>query len=536
MNDLKVIVCGDVKGEIDQLFTRIKKLEKKGQYFDLLLCVGDFFGDVNTGWNDYKQGNKDVPIQTYILGPNNTKYNHLFEDGSIDGFEICNNITYLGKKGVFTTSSGLQIAYISGLEGEKSTMNTFNSEDSEFLMNLMKVKNPQFTGIDILLTTQWPKNVTKYANETPTRSADSLILSKFVKESKPRYHFAAGEDLFYERLPFRNHLVLKEQSKHVTRFLSLAAINNKKKQKYLYAFNITPLVKMSTADLIKQPETTTENPFNEIVEETNTIPVITSNQFRWQANTGEKRKNPNYPNNGIERKASRPQNWSCWFCLGGDKVEKHLVTSVGSLCYVAAAKGQLLPGHMLICPIAHHGSSLELPEDTAEELNKFKKALSAAFATNGQHCVIYERNYKSDHLQIQVVPVPQAITSNAIKQSILDCASAQVDRQGRPIQIDFAELPEKAELKQLVSAGVPFFHLELPDGQRLFHRIKKYFPLQFGREAMSVQTVLNIPQRVDWRSCILSRSEEENSTKVFRKFFHKFDFTLEDDSDDDVSD
>lgn len=53
---------------------------------------------------------------------------------------------------------------------------------------------------------------------------------------------------------------------------------------------------------------------------------------------------------------------------------------------------------------------------------------------------------------------------------------------------------------------------------------------------MSVQTVLNIPQRVDWRSCILSRSEEENSTKVFRKFFHKFDFTLEDDSDDDVSD
>lgn len=81
---------------------------------------------------------------------------------------------------------------------------------------------------------------------------------------------------------------------------------------------------MSAADLIKQPETTTENPFNEIVEETNTIPVITSNvisnyflfcfknllfsqQFRWQANTGEKRKNPNYPNNGIERKASRPR-------------------------------------------------------------------------------------------------------------------------------------------------------------------------------------------------------------------------------------
>lgn len=53
-------------------------------------------------------------------------------------------------------------------------MNTFNSEDSEFLMNLMKVKNPQFTGIDILLTTQWPKNVTKYANEVLKNQQDVL--------------------------------------------------------------------------------------------------------------------------------------------------------------------------------------------------------------------------------------------------------------------------------------------------------------------------------------------------------------------------
>lgn len=57
---------------------------------------------------------------------------------------------------------------------------------------------------------------------------------------------------------------------------------------------------------------------------------------------------------------------------------------------------------MLICPIAHHASSLQLPNDTHEEINKFKTALQAAFAANNQHCVMFERNYHSDHLQIQV--------------------------------------------------------------------------------------------------------------------------------------
>lgn len=545
-NNLKLMVCGDLNGNIDQLFSRVKKLKDKKQVFDMLFCVGDFFGDDDgASFDVYKNGQKSAPIRTFILGPNNSKHSCHYSGGSDDGFELCDNITYLGKKGVFTLASGLKVAYMSGVESPSaqspSPKHCFSQADAKQLMNVLKVDSSDYKGVDILLTSQWPRGATNFGNAISSEkcvSCGSLVLSKFVHSVRPRYHFAALEGVYYERVPYRNHTVLDGKPTHVTRFLSLAALGNKDKQKYLYAFAIKPMRSLSNEELNKQPDETTESPYKKLLNQhdSKSIPVITD-QFRWgsdQNRHGQKRKHPNNNrnHNGMEKKQARPQDWSCWFCLGGQKVEKHLVASVGNLCYVAAAKGQLVPGHMLICPIAHHASSLDLPQDTAEEVKRYKKALSDAFAANDQHCVIFERNYKSDHLQIQVVPVPQAIAADAIKESIINCASKQVDRMGHPTNIDFAELPARTDLKQVVSAGVPFFHIELPDGQRLFHKINRYFPLQFGRESLAVPTVLNIPQRVDWRTCTLSHDEEEKCTADFRRFFNSFDFTLQEvDSD-----
>lgn len=544
-NVLKVLVCGDVNGKLDQLYSKVKKLKSKNQEFNFLFCVGNFFGGDKKFLLDYQNGTKKAPIPTYILGPNDSKHCSFYDAGSQDGFEFCENIIYLGKKGMYSASSGLRVVYISGVESPSgatpSPKHCFCEADTKGLMNALKVDQPDYQGVDILLTSQWPKGATNFGNPPSSdkcHSCGSILLSKFVDSVQPRYHFSSMEGVYYERAPYRNHVVLQGQTRHVTRFLALAEYGNKNKQKFLYAFSIKPICHMPKSELNKQPEDTTENPFKRLIneEQSKSIPVITSNQFRWgtqdQMNRGNKRKHPNQQNSDIEKKQARPQDWSCWFCLGGEKVEKHLVASVGNLTYLAAAKGQLVPGHMLICPIAHHASSLELPEDTGEEVMKYKKALIQAFAVNDQHCVFFERNYKSDHLQIQVVPVPQAITAEAIKESIIECASRQIDRHGRPVKIDFAELPTRTNLKQVISAGVPFFHIELPDGQRLFHKIGRYFPLQFGREALGVQTVLNIASRVDWRACTLDRKEEEQSTLKFRQFFSNYDFTMEEvDSD-----
>lgn len=63
----------------------------------MLLCIGDFFGDdITANWLSYRNGTKKPPITTYILGPNNSQHLSHYEGGDEDGFELGENITYLG--------------------------------------------------------------------------------------------------------------------------------------------------------------------------------------------------------------------------------------------------------------------------------------------------------------------------------------------------------------------------------------------------------------------------------------------------------
>ena len=59
---------------------------------------------------------------------------------------------------------------------------------------------------------------------------------------------------------------------------------------------------------------------------------------------------------------------------------------------------------MQVLPIAHHPTSLELPDEVSSEIEKFKIALRKCFkkVDGGQEMVFFERNYKSQHLQLQV--------------------------------------------------------------------------------------------------------------------------------------
>ncbi len=46
--------------------------------------------------------------------------------------------------------------------------------------------------------------------------------------------------------------------------------------------------------------------------------------------------------------------------MSGAEVEKHLVVSVGDHSYLALPKGGLTPDHVLILPISHYPSSMEV--------------------------------------------------------------------------------------------------------------------------------------------------------------------------------
>jgi hypothetical protein len=73
--------------------------------------------------------------------------------------------TFVGKKGLYNGSSGLQLAYLSGTESDIISDDTcFNAVDINSLIDPVK-NDIKFKGVDILISSQWPKGVEKYSSE-----------------------------------------------------------------------------------------------------------------------------------------------------------------------------------------------------------------------------------------------------------------------------------------------------------------------------------------------------------------------------------
>ncbi|XP_076153073.1 CWF19-like protein 1 [Alosa pseudoharengus] len=578
---LRVLACGDVEGRINALFNRVRTIQKKSGQFDLLLCVGDFFGssaEAQAEWEEYKSGAKKAPIHTYVLGA--ASYDTVKYFPSADGCELAENIIYLGRRGIFTGASGLQIAYVSGREArqEPAPSHCFSPKDLSALVEPL-VCSSKFKGVDILLTSQWPHGVWQYGNnpEVDPRYCGVSSIASLAYQLKPRYHFAGVEGVNYERLPYRNHLVLQENAQHVSRFIALATVNNPAKKKYLYAFNIVPMKNMDPAELVKQPQDVTENPYRRPVKDgqkpIHAAEEEPASQYFFdlkkkpqyqhhrqhqghrgnhgnQGGQGYQGQGQGYPGQGHQggqgqeqgrkrqsdgdsfpdrqhhqqpkqpRKPPQPTG-PCWFCLASPEVEKHLVVSIGTHCYLALAKGCLTPDHLLVLPIGHYQSVVELASEVVEELDKYKSAMRKFYKSLGKRCVLFERNYRSQHLQLQAVPVPlDKCATEDLKEAFMVQAQEQ--------QIELMEIPEHTDLKQIAPPGTPYFYVELDSGEKLFYRIKKNFPLQFGREVLASEAVLNIPTRADWKDCKYTREEEEELTKQVRGQFQPFDFTMED--------
>ncbi|XP_053864467.1 CWF19-like protein 1 isoform X1 [Malaclemys terrapin pileata] len=529
---LRVLACGDVEGKLDMLFNRVQAVQKKSGEFDLLLCVGNFFGSTpEAEWEEYRTCAKKAPIPTYVLGANNPETVHYFPD--VNGCELAENITYLGRKGIFSGTSGLQIAYLSGTESlsEPAPAYSFSSKDvSELKMSLFST--PKFKGVDILLTSPWPRGVGNFGNkpgEMDTKRCGSVLISNLATSLKPRYHFAALEKTHYERLPYRNHVVLQENAQHVSRFIALANVGNTSKKKYLYAFSILPMRSMDPAELVKQPQDVTENPYRKSGKEAHQPKMLSGAeeepacQFFFDLSKQHGKKRPSDGKGGQHSQLKQPKKihqptGPCWFCLSSPEVEKHLVVSIGTHCYLALAKGGLSNDHVLILPIGHYQSVVELSSEAMEEIDKYKSALKKFFRSKGKRYVLFERNYRSQHLQLQVIPVPlNCCATEDIKESFILQAQEQ--------EIELLEIPEHSDIKQIAQPGTPYFYVELDTGEKLFHRIKKKFPLQFGREVLASEAILNVPGRADWQQCTASRDEAEATAKAFREDFQPFDFS-----------
>lgn len=509
---LKILVAGDVEGNFKLLCSRVNSVNAKSGPFHLLLIPGKVIGSDVGSWLSLRDGTYTLDVPTCILGATEEQHSQYFQH--IPDGHVTDNVTYLGRRGVYTTTNGLSIAYLSGVFGGGVSNKPHCYTESD--LNILQAQSGVLNGVDILITNEWPADVFRYIKKPEEKIPDGIPhLSSLANSIKPRYHFASGP--YFERLPYRNHKILKEKALYCTRFISLDCVGNKSKKKWLYAFNIVPMKHLSNEELRKQPSESTENPYQEMEKEEQRKEDEKQQHFY---SVGDKRKMSAAPED-------KKRDSSCWFCLKSPNVEKHLVISVGTTMYLALAKGALTNDHVMIVPTNHIKCQQFLEEGQQEDVEKFKKALRTMNRTTKKSTtVFFERSLSTSHMQIQCLPVARYSVSD-----IKDVFYTFAEKYNLEIQ----EIPGGEDWKESVPPGADYFLAELENQDKILFICsqKIRFPLQFGREVLASEELLNMPRRVSWKECKISKEQEEHDVKVFRKAFLEFDPFNVDDSDSD---
>ncbi|KAL2613505.1 hypothetical protein R1flu_025197 [Riccia fluitans] len=213
----------------------------------------------------------------------------------------------------------------------------------------------------------------------------------------------------------------------------------------------------------------------------------------------------------------------CWFCLSSPDVSTHLVISVGDHCYCAVAKGPVVQGHVLLLPIEHFPSTVSLPVEVLDEMEKYVNALRDCHKKQGNDTIIFERYIQlraGTHAHVQIIPVPEGkgqLAYNAFQSAAKEAG------------FNFQTLPSGKshhEARQALSELVQkrnYFYVELPDQTRLVHSLDTgpKMSMQFGREV--VASLMDIPERGDWKACVTTKEEETSMAEEFKQQFSTFD-------------
>jgi hypothetical protein len=88
-------------------------------------------------------------------------------------------------------------------------------------------------------------------------------------------------------------------------------------------------------------------------------------------------------------------------------------------------KGGLNDKHAMILTVGHIRSMVEASEEIRNEINQFKDSYVLMCDQQGQSVFTFERNFKTSHLQLQLIPVPKE-KAKALKAVLI----SEADRCG----------------------------------------------------------------------------------------------------------
>ncbi|KAK7265375.1 hypothetical protein RJT34_32994 [Clitoria ternatea] len=296
----RILLCGDVLGRLNQLFKRVSSVNKSAGPFDALLCVGQFFPDSPDQVDEFTaflEGGSHIPLPTYFIGDYGLAAPKILSQASkdpanrgfkMDGFKVRDNLYWLKGSGKFYLF-GLSVVYLSGRSSSSvQQFGTYSQDDVDALRAI--AEEPEI--VDLFLT--YPSIYVATASDIPAGLSDSegsdSIVSELVQEIKPRYHIAGTKGVYYAREPYSN-----VDAVHVSRFIGLASVGNRDKQKFIHAISPTPASTMSSTEIVMKTTNTTLSPYTFMEKGTSpkdstkrSLDSISDSQY-WRYDVSQKR-------------------------------------------------------------------------------------------------------------------------------------------------------------------------------------------------------------------------------------------------------
>ncbi|BGP37944.1 hypothetical protein JCM10449v2_001871 [Rhodotorula kratochvilovae] len=420
MSAQKILVTGPAPS-LSAYLAKLATLQSKHN-FDLVLAQ-DLFSSLEDEQDLDKlfSGALKVPVQIYAAQGKGTLPQRVQE--RVDrGEELTTNLSVLPKAGLLTLASGLRLATLSGTSPKSPVEPTaFTTTDVSNLISSLtpapanpSLPPPPAKPVDILLTHLSPASLPFLSSKplVPSSSTEGLPrkpedifaaeLDDVARAARAKYHFVSAPGVFWEREPLEWPRVQGAGAageRMFCRALSLGEMGNKTKDRWFYAFSITPSAApsapatctpspfhpssaASTASLtatingtdgprgLKRPAAVTDEDVNEMG-----VPnYIFAGMGGAQGRDGKRGKGsggpppdhytcnicgqkghwiqecPEKDARDAERAAQRGSNRGpqkpispdeCWFCLSNPQVTKHLIASIGTETYVTLPKGQL---------------------------------------------------------------------------------------------------------------------------------------------------------------------------------------------------
>jgi len=92
---IRVLVLGSAKGKLKDAFTKLSSLNAKAGPFDVVICLGDLFGDEDEYFQQVISGEVEIPVSTYFtIGRKPLPETVKMLVGH--GGQVCENLFFLG--------------------------------------------------------------------------------------------------------------------------------------------------------------------------------------------------------------------------------------------------------------------------------------------------------------------------------------------------------------------------------------------------------------------------------------------------------